>query len=145
MDSVEDLRAVRSVQCQGLDLVSANNRELTAILLGPGFPCPELSGVRSRELSETRRLVRLVLLVDSGVPSGRLLVFFKRCALVPGLGKLKDTSFESLALGPGLGIFVERVIGIRGQLGRIERSREPVKKRQQTNTHPVVDAAVPFD
>jgi hypothetical protein len=114
MDSVEDLRAVRSVQRQGLDLASTNNRELTAILLSPGFPCPELGGVPSRELSETRRLVRLMLLADSGVPSGRLLVFFKRRALVPGLGKLKDTSFKSFALGPGLGVFVERVIGIRG-------------------------------
>jgi hypothetical protein len=114
IDSVEDLRTVRSVQRQGLDLPSANDRELTAILVGPGLPCPELSGVPGGKLSETRRLVCLVLLADSGVPSGRLLVFFERRALVPRLRKLEDTTLESLGLGLGLGIVVERVVGIHG-------------------------------
>jgi hypothetical protein len=142
MDAVKDLRALRSVQRQGLDLASANDRELTAILVTPEIPPLELGGVLGGKLSETRRLVRLVLLADSGVPSGRLLVFFKRCALVPGLGKLEDASLEDLALGPGLGVFVEWVVGIRGKLGRIQRSREPVEEGQQANTHAIVDAAV---
>jgi hypothetical protein len=114
MDSVEDLRAVRLVQRQGLDLVSANDRELTAILVGPGIPFSEGGGVIGCILSETRCLVRLVLLANSGVLGCRLLVFCKRRAFVPRLRKLENASNKRRPLRLGLGVLVVQVVGIRG-------------------------------
>jgi hypothetical protein len=113
MDSVEDLRAVRLVQAHGLDLASANDRELTAILDGPGFPFFEGGGILGCILSETRCLVRLMLLADSDVPGRCLLVLCKRHALVPRLRKLERASNERRLLRLGLGMVVVWVIGIR--------------------------------
>jgi hypothetical protein len=85
-----------------------------AILDGSGFPCFEGGSILGCILSETRCLVRLMLLADFGVPGCCLLVLCKQRALVLRLGKLERASNERRPLRLGLGMVVVRVVGIHG-------------------------------
>jgi hypothetical protein len=143
LDAVDDSLAARMVGHNSFDLVSADNWEVAAVFGGPGFPCLEGGNVLCFELSKLRHFFRIVLRPKFRIPIRHCLVLCKCQGLIASFREPQRSGNESLVLGPGLGIFVQRVVLVCRKFGRSKCGGKPIEEHEQLDAHPVVYAGVP--